>query len=427
MMDSKNLNKRKSEIVDQQSAMLAKAVESKIKFTDSEELGYTNLSKELDEVNTSILRIDAVNKSRSEISQPSTPVMVSNTNDRRTFIALGSTRDSIGARELTQVNNEYAEGFWQSFKNGAAGFNSYISKFSNAVLGEGGTTADGSALVPISTNPEIPNLAMQECTARGLSKVITTEMDINVPYQSARSTAAVKAETNNGNTNAFTASIPQFATTKLSAYQIGAQVGVSWELLQDSKALASFVTSELYRAITVAEESLFISGSGSGQAQGYLGNFTTATGASITAGNAALGINPIIDTMGSLNHAYYQNAKWLVNRVEFNRLLKSQIAASQFQTFVTFEPNGAARIFGYPVAFSASVGSYVASPSASGNWLFGDFNSGAVIGDRGNSNISIKVLDQVAAQNGQTVILGYRRTDQRVILAEAVVQLNTTS
>jgi HK97 family phage major capsid protein len=57
--------------------------------------------------------------------------------------------------------------------------------------------------------------------------------------------------------------------------------------------------------------------------------------------------------------------------------------------------------------------------------MFGDFGSFATIGDRGDSNIRLKVLDQVAALNGQTVILGYRRSDQRVLLAEAVVQLNT--
>lgn len=57
--------------------------------------------------------------------------------------------------------------------------------------------------------------------------------------------------------------------------------------------------------------------------------------------------------------------------------------------------------------------------------MFGDFKSFAVIGDRGDSNIRVKVLDQVSALNGQTVILGYRRVDQRILLAEAVVQLNT--
>jgi HK97 family phage major capsid protein len=425
-MDTKLLNKRKDEILNVQESMLKKALEAKVQLTETENTQFENLSKELDAINVNISRFEAISKGRIEVASPAqTAAITTNSAATKKFYALGSTRDSIGARDLTTVDSAYAEGFWQSLKGGKRGFENYVSQFSNAVLGEGGTTADGSALVPISTDPSIPNLAMVECAARGLSRVITTEMDINVPYQSAKAVAAVKAETNNSGTGTFSASVPQFATTKLSAFMVGAQVGVSWELLQDSKALASFVTAELQRAITVEEETLFTTGSGSSQAQGYEGNFTTATGASITSGSATLGINPIIDLMGSLNRAYYLNAKFLVNRQEFNRLLKAQIASSQFQVFITFDPSGQARLFGYPVAWSAELPVYVASPATSGVWLFGDFASGAVIGDRGDSNIRIKVLDQVAAQNGQTVILGYRRSDQRIVLQEAVQQLNT--
>ena len=158
-----------------------------------------------------------------------------------------------------------------------------------------------------------------------------------------------------------------------------------------------------------------------------LGNATTATGASITAGAATLGVNPILDTLGSLNAAYYDNASWLVNRQEAIRLYKAQVAASQFQTYFTFDPDGSWRLLGYPMYFSAEMPVYTASPSVQGAWLFGDFNAFAVIGDRGDSNIRVKVLDQVAALNGQTVLLGYRRTDQRVILQEAVMQLNTSA
>jgi HK97 family phage major capsid protein len=206
---------------------------------------------------------------------------------------------------------------------------------------------------------------------------------------------------------------------------VGNSVYASWELLNDAKAASDFITMDLQRAIRVKEENLFINGTGSSQPQGYLGNGTTAAGASITAGAATLGINPIFDMVATLNRAYYGNANFLVNRQEFNRLLKAQVAANQYQTFVTFEPNGGARLLGYNVAFSAEMPVYVASPAVSGAWQFGDFASFATIGDRGDSNIRVKVLDQVAALNGQTVVLGYRRTDQRILLAEAVVQLNT--
>lgn len=433
-MDSKVLNQKKNALLDQQDRMLKGKLEAKAAWTDADETQFENITNEITGIDKDIARVEAVRRGRQEVNTPSNSVVTpgENSGSTRKFQALGSTNDTFLTREITACDSEYAEGFWKSLKGGSAGFNAYVNSygrekcyFGNASLGEGGTTADGSALVPISTDPSIPNLAMYEASARSLSRVITTEMDINVPYQSARSTAAVKAETNNSGSNSFSTSVPQFATTKLSAYQVGNQIQVSWELLQDSKALASFVAEELQRAISTEEEYLFVNGSGSSQAQGYLGNFTTATGASITAGAATLGINPIIDTMGSLLKNYYANASWLVARPEFNRLLKAQIAASQFQTFIQFDPSGQARLFGYPVAFSYQMPTYAASPAVEGAWLFGDFRAGAVIGDRGDSNIRIKVLDQVAAQAGATVILGYRRTDQRVVLQEACVELLT--
>jgi HK97 family phage major capsid protein len=190
-------------------------------------------------------------------------------------------------------------------------------------------------------------------------------------------------------------------------------VAVSWELLQDVEALATFVTEDLNRAVYNYEENKFIGGSGSGEPMGYLNGATAAN-------SAALGINGILDLTAALRQAYYGNAQFLMHRQTLVNLLKVQIAASQYQTFVTFEPNGQARLLGYPVNFSSQMPVYAASPAQIGAVLFGDFKAGWVIGDRGGSAIRAKVLDQVAALNGQTIVLGYRRTDQRCRIAESV-------
>jgi HK97 family phage major capsid protein len=93
---------------------------------------------------------------------------------------------------------------------------------------------------------------------------------------------------------------------------------------------------------------------------------------------------------------------------------------------VTWEAAGKATLLGYPVAFSSQVPVYAASPAVSGAILFGDFKAAAVIGDRGGSAIRAKVLDQPAALNGQTIVLGYRRTDQRIRLQEAIQIMTVT-
>jgi len=420
MIDTTIQNKRKNEILNLQTDMLKKATDNKAALSESEEAQYASLDKELETIQLSLDRSAKIDAERVKIATPREQAVI--TNDKKAkFWAMGGYRK---ATELPSVADSDVKAFYSSLKDSAS-FSRYL--IHNAALGEGGTSQAGGALVPIEVDPTIPAMAIEETTARSLSRVITTNMDIKLPYQSGKTAAALKAESNSSGTNNFAETDPTFAVTTLSAYQIGGKVTASWELLEDSAAAAQFIPADLQRAIRVKEENYFVNGSGSGQPQGYLGNGTTAAGADVTAGAATLGINPLLDTVSTLNKAYYGKAKWLVNRAEFNRLLKKQLAANQYQTFVTFDPNGDARLFGYPVAFSAEMPTFVASPAVNGSWLFGDFATYATIGDRGDSNIRVKVLDQVNAVAGQTVILGYRRSDQRILLAEAVVQLNTNA
>jgi HK97 family phage major capsid protein len=288
-----------------------------------------------------------------------------------------------------------------------------------ASLSEGGTAADGSYLVPSITDPTIAALAPIEASARKLSQVITTDMDIKLPYQASKSVAAVKAESKDTGTTLFATNVPTFATTTLTAFMAGDSVVVSWELMQDSKALSQFLNDDLNRAVYNYEETKFVTGSGTGEPLGYINGATaSATG--------TLSINAIMDLESSLRSAYYPSASFLFNRQEFNRLRKAQLAANQFQTYIN---NVGSQFYldGYPVNFSTAMPVFVASPATTGAVLFGDFAAGWTIGDRGSSDIYIKVLDQIAALNGQTVILGYRRTDQRCRIQESVQMLTTNA
>jgi HK97 family phage major capsid protein len=363
---------KRTALLDAQTLILNQAQASGRKLTASEEQRFATMSIEV----------------KNLIAQPSSDIYIP-----------GSGRSTQPV-----ISAAYSSAFWQSVQT---------RNFTNAALGESGTAADGSYLVPTETDPTIPNLAVIEAAARKLSLVVETSMDLKLPYQSAKTVATAKAESNNSSTNAFGTSVPQFNTTTLSAYMAGDAVSVSWELLQDSKALATFVTEDLNRAVYNYEENKFINGSGTGEPLGYLNGVTAAN-------TAALSTNAVLDLTGYLKQAYYSNASFLMSRQTLIALIKAQVAASQFQTFVTWEANGTARLFGYPVQFSSQMPTYQASPGVNGCILFGDFKAGWVIGDRGGSSIRAKVLDQVSALNGVTVILAYRRTDQRVRIAEAV-------
>ena len=399
-MDSKQLQNRKNEVIAAQEKLVKAAMDAKA-WSDAQETEYTNLSNELKTIDTTFARFEAVAASKKAQNAAATDAFVPNTDGKEGQPAVHTTKP-------------YNTAFWNYIRT-------RDTRIINAALGEtvGAPDTDGSYLVPSMTDPTIPALAVIEASARKLSVVIPTEMDIKLPYQASKTVAAAKAESNNSGTHAFATNVPTFNTTTLSAYNAGDSVAVSWELLQDVGALAAFVTADLNRAVFNYEEDKFINGSGDGEPLGYLSGISTPR-------SASLSIDSVLDLTGDLRQAYYAGAKFLMNRQTLISLQKAQVAADQFQTFITWNKDGSANLLGYEVNFSSQMPVYSASPAVDGAILFGDFAAGWVIGDRGDSAIRAKVLDQVAALSGQTIVLGYRRTDQRCRIQEAVKGLTIT-
>ena len=413
------LNARKKEILEAQDKMLRNAVESKVSLSVADEAAFTNMTTELDSINTNIARFQAIADGQRQVAVPREQFILPVASTAAQFYAFGGKTNRT---PLPNVNADYAKKFWASMRSQAE-----HQQFLNANLGEGGTSAAGGALVPIETATTIAPLQIEETIARSYSRVIPTTMNLELPFQASITQAAIKPESNSTGTNSFVNNPGTYGTTTLTSFMFGALTVASWELLQDYAAVQAFVPFDIMRGITVQEEHQFVNGSGNGAPQGYLGAGLTAFGPGITAGAGALSLETIISTMGSLLQAYYSNAKWLFNRQEFNRLLLSQLQQNQFQTFITYDPNGQARLFGYPVGFSGEMPVFSASPATTGAVIFGAFDQAFVIGDRFGSDVRIQVNPYLLQSNGQTQILGYRRSDQRCLVPQAVVQLNTNA
>jgi HK97 family phage major capsid protein len=97
-------------------------------------------------------------------------------------------------------------------------------------------------------------------------------------------------------------------------------------------------------------------------------------------------------------------------------LRKAQKQANLFEPVFT-RSNGQDYLHGYPVNYSASMPAMALSATPA---LFGDFNAGYIIGDRGGAGVSLKFLDQIKAPQGKLVLLAFRRTDGRVRRSEAI-------
>jgi HK97 family phage major capsid protein len=297
--------------------------------------------------------------------------------------------------------------------DGSDGFGGFAIPDSRllAALYEGSNAAGGYA-VPIMVDDQIVPLAPQEMSVRKLAQVIPTAMDIKVPTKSAFSTATAKAET-----SSFTESEPTIGQFTLSAYMAGVLQEISWELAQDVPAFQAFAVDDMLLAQAMYEENLYVNGTGSGQAQGLIGNIGAGYGPQEPDTNGNLvSTTGILNLIGTLNEVYHANASFLMARPTSVVIRKAQMQSNlYFPAFTSV--GGQDYLFGYPVFYSAYV------PAATrGNTpvIFGDFKRGYIIGDRGGSGINVKVLDQPLASQGLIQLLAYRRTDGRVRRSEAL-------
>jgi HK97 family phage major capsid protein len=346
--------------------------------------------------------------------------------------------DAAAVRGQKPMSAEYGESFLAFLRSGGKqatralteGFDPLFGGFALPTLpgmsaalygGVGGssTTAGGYA-VSVPTDSQIVPLAVPDLGVRSVARVITTSTDIKIPQQATFGTAGIKAESG-ASANTFAESDPTLSQITLSAWMVGLTHTVSWELLQDVAMFQEFGVRDLLSAVDIAEDGYFVTGTGTNQPQGLIGNTGTGTGAAYAVeSTGSYLLQSTIDVVGTLKSAYFPAAGFLMSRATATAIRKAQQQANLFAPVWTRE-NGRDLLHGFPVTYSQAMPSL---PSATTTGvtpiLFGSFADGYVIGDRGGSGTFIKILDQPLATSGQTVLLGYKRVDGRVRRSEAI-------
>jgi HK97 family phage major capsid protein len=341
-------------------------------------------------------------------------------------------------RGQAPMSTEYVDAFMTLVRSGgkhtpsalSEGFDSLFGGFAlpslpgmSAALYEGAGSAGGYATT-VPTDDQIVPLGVPDLGVRSLARSIATRSDVKIPSQSTFSTAGIKAESGSS-TNTFSESDPTLTQFTLSAYMIGLSHTVSWELLQDVGTFQSFSVSDLINAVDLAEDGYFVNGTGTSQPQGLIGNVGTGTGSAYalagTSADAATLLNSTFDVQGQLKATYFPTAAWLMSRATGAALKKAQQVGTNLYAPVWTRDGGRDYLHGFPVSYSAAMPNLpTATTTGVNSILFGSFSDGYIIGDRGGSGTFIKILDQPAAVNGQTILLGYKRVDGRVRRSEAI-------
>jgi HK97 family phage major capsid protein len=324
----------------------------------------------------------------------------------------GNGNDAVPGRwrkpEPKRLSSDYLCAFMSFLESGG--------RTVDAALYEGSNSAGGYA-VPVVVDDQIVPLAGTDMGVRNLATILPTTSDIKIPRQTAISTATAKAESGSS-TNTFTESDPTLDQFPLSAFMAGVQLNLSWELVQDVPAFQAFAISDMLLGQTTYEENLYVNGTGTGQAQGLIGNVGAGvTGVVVGSDNYASELfAATFDVQGTLKGAYHAGAAWLMSRATAVVLRKQQMQSNLFAPVFT-RVGDQDYLHGYPVEYSTAM---PAIGAANTPVLFGNFKAGYVIGDRGGSGINVKILDQPLATAGQIILLAYRRTDGRVRRSEAI-------
>jgi HK97 family phage major capsid protein len=287
----------------------------------------------------------------------------------------------------------------------------------SAALYEGSSPAGGYA-VPVVVNDQVVPLAPADNAIRRLATVVSTKSDVKQPTVTTRALAGLKTET-----SSFTASVSSLGQFTLGANFIGVEVDTSIEIAQDVDLVNAFVYPDAVSAFEEVEAPLFISGSGTGQPQGLIGNCGAGVTDEPDSNGNLVSIQATLDILGTLKAKYHDNATWVMQRATSLIIRKAQVGTNLYEPVFRRE-NGVDLLHGYKVEYEGSM-----PTAARGNTpvLFGDFASGYIIGDRGGSALRMKVLDQSGFAQGLMTLLFYRRSDGRVRRSEAIQGLTISA
>lgn len=390
------LNREKERAIKRAEALVTAAETEKRTLTALEDVEYESLMQNLREINRDITAIQSKN-TIADMFDPKT----------------GMPKAFPGGAGAPPFRNTLSADYKQAFAEYVASGGRKIG----AALYEGSNSGGGYA-VPIVVDSLIVPLAPAEIGVREISTVIPTSSDVKIPQKSAFGSGVGFKTESGSSTHVFAESDPSLSQFTLSAFMLGGVDSISFELAQDVPLFQQFCIDDLLKSIAVFEDTYFVTGSGTGQPQGLIGNTGAGvTGVLVGTDNYASELQAaLFDVIGKLNAVYHPGASWLMNRTTAAVLRKQQMQSNLFAPLWTRVGNRD-YLLGYPVQYSAAMPDIAASATPV---LFGDFKAGYVIGDRGGSSISLKILDQPLATQGQIQLLAYERVDGRVRRSEAI-------
>lgn len=286
------------------------------------------------------------------------------------------------------------------------------------------TSAEGGVNVPVILNNTIQRALAENSVMRRIgARVIQTTSTTTLPLANTAMTALWKDQ----NPSASYAETPQtFGSATLNAYKLTGLIKISEEVLFDASTdLEATVAANLGVAFGNAEETAFVSGSGTLQPTGIF-RTTTAGGNSVLTQN--LGSSTGSALLDNMIASYYkmpgnrrQEAVWIVGDALASQMrqLKSVAGTGQYLWEVSVQAGQPDLFLGRPCYTTyAAPATWQATTGVMGALLYPQHY---VIGDRGG--YSLQKLSELYAAEGNVGYKAYKRVDAVLTDGNSLVKL----
>lgn len=256
---------------------------------------------------------------------------------------------------------------------------------------------------------------------RSIARVRQTDKrGIEIPKRTGQFSASWVSETGTrSETTGYTTGLQQ-----IDAHELYALVDISQAMLEDSAFdLESEMGSEFAEQFAKAEGTAFVSGSGVGQPLGFT-DASAGVSSTNSGDNSALTADGLYDLVYAIKSEYLGNARFVMNRTTFSKVLQLEDGAGQkvFHVGLNLVSGAPSTIAGFPYVLATDMPDVAGSAKPI---AFGDFSRAYTVVDRVNLSIMRDPYSQ--ATSGNIRYVARRRVGGQVVLAEAIQLQNISA
>ena len=248
----------------------------------------------------------------------------------------------------------------------------------------------------------------------------TDKRGIEVPKRTGQFSASWVAETGTrSETTGYTTGL-----MSIDAHECYALVDVSQAMLEDSAFnMESELATEFAEQFAVAEGTAIVSGNGVGKPLGFTDS-TAGVSSTNSGSGTALTANGLYDLVYAIKSDYLRNARFVMNRTTFAKVLQLEDTAGQkvFHVGLNLVSGAPSTIAGYGYTLAKDMPDIAGSAKPV---AFGDFSRAYTLVDRVNMSIMRDQYKQ--ATSGNIRYIARRRVGGTVVLAEAIRLQNISS